>query len=355
MMEAMASSPKRASGPAKRTSRSPAGGARRAGEPDGKAARPGGDSPAAGSGGAGGPSAETDGADRTDEGAVTSGEMALTIDELAATSGVPSRTIRYYQSKGTLGAPEKRGRVAYYGEEHLRRLRLIAELQDRGLRLDAIRDVLRQMASGGDSIQAWLGVGDQLQAPWSDEKPAVMTGDELQTRFGGNRPGLIAQLEGYELIRRESDSIPAVYLVPSPALLEIGARLDAAGIDLDTAVGAANIIRKRVGRAADDLVEYFTERAGRGFGRGGNPEAVLEAYEAVRPLGGEAVTRIFAQEMERALRSFVESGRAISGVPRDAGRSRSRSGGSRPHAGDGKAASRSPDRRHPDRRHRRPS
>ena len=39
----------------------------------------------------------------------------LTIDELAAQSRVPSRTIRYYQSKGVLPPPEIKGRVAYYG------------------------------------------------------------------------------------------------------------------------------------------------------------------------------------------------------------------------------------------------
>ena len=33
-----------------------------------------------------------------------------TIDELTAATGVPSRTIRFYQSKGTLEKPEIRGR-----------------------------------------------------------------------------------------------------------------------------------------------------------------------------------------------------------------------------------------------------
>ena len=34
-----------------------------------------------------------------------------------------------------------RGRVAYYGERHLGRLGVIAQLQGRGLRMDAIREV----------------------------------------------------------------------------------------------------------------------------------------------------------------------------------------------------------------------
>ena len=42
-----------------------------------------------------------------------------TIDELAAASHVPSRTIRFYQSKGVLMAPQIKGRVAFYGDEHV--------------------------------------------------------------------------------------------------------------------------------------------------------------------------------------------------------------------------------------------
>jgi len=38
-----------------------------------------------------------------------------TIDDLAAVSRVPSRTIRFYQSKGALQSPKIKGRVAFYG------------------------------------------------------------------------------------------------------------------------------------------------------------------------------------------------------------------------------------------------
>jgi DNA-binding transcriptional MerR regulator len=42
-----------------------------------------------------------------------------TIDELAHVSGMPSRTIRFYNTQGMLPPPTMRGRVAYYSEEHL--------------------------------------------------------------------------------------------------------------------------------------------------------------------------------------------------------------------------------------------
>ena len=80
--------------------------------------------------------------------AATDDDPGLTIDELAATSRVPSRTIRFYQSRGALMTPEIRGRVAYYGKPHLERLKLIAQLQDRGLRIDAIGDLMKRIDRG---------------------------------------------------------------------------------------------------------------------------------------------------------------------------------------------------------------
>src|SRR5512135_3440918 len=98
-----------------------------------------------------------------------------TIDELAAATGVPSRTIRFYQAKGALAPPVRRGRVAYYDESHAERLRIVAHLQDRGLSLRAIRDLFQRSEGTDVSVAEWLGVGEQLQAPWSDDRPRVCT------------------------------------------------------------------------------------------------------------------------------------------------------------------------------------
>src|SRR3954447_4763659 len=75
-------------------------------------------------------------------------QAEFTIDELASAASVPSRTIRFYQSRGALMPPEVRGRVAYYGRSHLERLKLIAQLQDRGLRIDTIRDLVTSIDRG---------------------------------------------------------------------------------------------------------------------------------------------------------------------------------------------------------------
>jgi DNA-binding transcriptional MerR regulator len=235
----------------------------------------------------------------------------FTLDELAAHTGVSGRTIRYYQSKGTLPAPERRGRVAVYSALHVQRLELIADLQARGLRLDAIRDLLREMEHGRDSLNEWLGLGDHLQAAWVDDRPAVFDEDELAATLAPARSLFRAEAERAGLLRRQGNSLPPTYLVPSPRLLELTVRLDAAGIDVDTAVGAATIVRKRMSKVTDELVEWFAEHIGQGFGGSGDPDGVTRSMEVLRPAGIEAVGLIFAQEMERSLRRFVESGRVM--------------------------------------------
>ena len=55
----------------------------------------------------------------------------LTIEQLAAQTGMSVRNIRAHQARGLLAPPEVRMRVGYYGPEHVAQLRQIRELQDR--------------------------------------------------------------------------------------------------------------------------------------------------------------------------------------------------------------------------------
>lgn len=230
-----------------------------------------------------------------------------TIDELAALTSVPSRTIRFYQAKGALAPPVRRGRVAFYDESHAERLRLVAHLQDRGLNLRAIRDLLQRAESGDVSVAEWLGVGEQLQAPWSDDRPRVVTEEELLQLTGPVRPGLIAEFIRTGLLRRETNSSHPSYFVASPGMLQIAMRLEAAGVDVETAHLANEILRKQLARAADELVVYFVKQAEDATG----PDEVARSVGALRSVGADAVRLVFAQEIERALREAVEGGRVM--------------------------------------------
>lgn len=229
----------------------------------------------------------------------------FTIDDLASVSEVPSRTIRFYQSKGALMAPKIRGRVAYYGPEHVERLKLIATLQDRGLRIDAIRDLVTRIDKGELDLGEWLGLEQQLQASWAEDRPRTATEAELYELCGRKRAGLIADLVRKKLVQRHGDT----FLVKSPALLHAAMKLEAAGVDLATASGAAEIMRKHLGRLATDVAAYFFARVGEGLGSGEDDPDLAEVFRALRPVGMETVRVVFGQEMERVLREHVESGK----------------------------------------------
>ena len=62
----------------------------------------------------------------------------LTFAELAASAGLPGRTIRFYIAKGLLPGPVKAGRGATYGKEHLETLRSIKVSQAKGLTLSEV-------------------------------------------------------------------------------------------------------------------------------------------------------------------------------------------------------------------------
>jgi DNA-binding transcriptional MerR regulator len=64
------------------------------------------------------------------------------VEELAAAAGLGVDTIRFYQARGLLAAPERRGRIAYYGAAHLTRLREIQRLARDGFKLEQIAELL---------------------------------------------------------------------------------------------------------------------------------------------------------------------------------------------------------------------
>jgi DNA-binding transcriptional MerR regulator len=227
---------------------------------------------------------------------------AYTVDQLSAHTGVSSRTIRFYQTEDILPPPLRRGRIALYGEQHVERLRLVSMLRERGLRLTAIRDVLRRARPEAVSMHEWLGLDESLRAPWTDDAPRTVSDDELRRVLANHGDITTAALRRVGLVREGEGG---AHLVPSPALLRITLELDAAGIDLDTAVAAAAILRDRLAPAAQELVGHFAERVGRGFGRKATPRDLATALDALRPLSVEAVRIIFGQEIERALRGML--------------------------------------------------
>jgi DNA-binding transcriptional MerR regulator len=236
--------------------------------------------------------------------------LALTIDELAAKTGVPSRTIRFYQAKGALPPPVKRGRIAYYNDRHIERLNLVARLQDRGISLRAIRELLDRVQVGSDSVNDWLGVGDQLRSSWMDDEPKVLTEEQLREALGAAlRPGLIGELERAEFIRRDLSKKPSAYIVPSWPELQLILKLEAGGVDIRTSRVAADLMRASLSKLAYKLVSFFHEYLLKGIERKQlDPEHLGRSIETLRAIWMEATNLILAREIETVIREKTEKG-----------------------------------------------
>ncbi len=148
------------------------------------------------------------------------------------------RNIRAHQSRGLVPPPEVRGRTGYYGAEHLERIELIKELQADGFNLEAIR---RLLDGAGGSSREVLSFSRALRAPFEDEEPEVVDGDEVIERWGGAvDPPLIAQAEKLGLMR----PLPGGRIeIISPRLLQAGAELAALGVPPAAALEVASKVR----------------------------------------------------------------------------------------------------------------
>ncbi len=106
----------------------------------------------------------------------------LTVDELAAAAGMTVRTVRYYAGLRLMPAPERRGRLAFYSDIHVARLKLVRALQDHGLSLTSIEDYLARLPADGDADE--LAVHRLALTTWSPQPPERVSRAELDERAG---------------------------------------------------------------------------------------------------------------------------------------------------------------------------
>lgn len=227
-------------------------------------------------------------------------EVRFTLEELAELSGVPARTIRFYQGEKLLPKPErdrKDARVARYDSHHLERLRLVGELRDRGLKLPAIRTLLEE-GDASTRVADWLGLDETLRGSWGHDAPRLVSRDELATMLADTPPGTRGHLEDARLLLRQGDA----WLMPAPGLLELTVRLIADGIDVDLVLQAGDILQKHLGKAADQLIDLFVDALRQGFGTGTEPATLVDA---LRPTAGDAARIIFGLQLERAIAQLL--------------------------------------------------
>lgn len=203
------------------------------------------------------------------------------MEELARLAGITVRTLRFYRERKLLSPPRREGRIAWYDDHHLARLRTIATLLERGHTLTGIAELAEALDHGRDVADV-LGV-----APPTEEEPVRLTPEELAARFEGEvtAENLAAALDlGY--LGTDGDEIVHI----SRRLLDVSAALVREGIPLAEVLAAGERVREHV----DALAEMFAELVLR--------HASEDDLHRLRPLARSVVEAELSLALDRRLR-----------------------------------------------------
>lgn len=232
--------------------------------------------------------------------------MEVRIDELAQRAGVPSRTIRYYTQQGLLPPPHLKGRVGYYSEQHLERIRLVKELQEkRFLPLSVIQGVIRGIEAGVD-LDAMLAPLDFVFAP-RDAQPGALTRTALLDRAGVDREVLEAA-EDMGFLSPAGSGTARRYGADDVHLLAVTEEWLRLGLPREL----GHLYRSALEDIARAQVEAFHEVVVQPLSDKELPpdelrDSLTEAYRAM----GQTFTRVMALLHRRALQQAVERYAAV--------------------------------------------
>lgn len=205
-------------------------------------------------------------------------------EELAEAAGIPVRTLRFYRERKLLPPPRREGRIAWYDEHHLARLRTVAALLERGHTLGGIAELTAAFENGRDVGQ----LGELLGIGWSEETPVRLTPEALADYFEGEvtPENLAASLDlGY--LATDGEEIVHV----SRRLLDVSAALVREGIPLSAVLETGRRVREH----ADALAALFTELI--------STHTSQDALPRLRPLAKSVVEAELTMAMDRLLAS----------------------------------------------------
>jgi len=217
-------------------------------------------------------------------------EPAWPVEELASRAGLPVRTIREYQTLRVLDPPARRGRVAFYGQAHARRLELIARLQERGYSLAGIRDLFDAWAAGRDLAGLLAGPDGAL----AEEAPAIFDRDGLAAAMPHFPSGRIGDLVALGVIIEQGSG---QYCVPSPSLLALLDDALANGVSAADALAVAESIAAGVRGIAKQVAGVL----GGALANRAEETAVIRMLRRGRVLVAQATSRLLLHELGLAL------------------------------------------------------
>ncbi|MFD3538648.1 MerR family transcriptional regulator [Streptomyces sp. NPDC058662] len=226
-------------------------------------------------------------------------------EDVARAAGVKVRNLRYYQERGLLPPPRREGRIAWYSEDHLTRLRLISDLLGRGYTVNGIAELLNAWEDGG-GLSRLLGLEREMTRDWVREEAVTMTRAELRELFGPTATAADTQRAaelGYVTV--DGDLVTH----PSRRLLDATLTLVRQGVPLAEILDAGDFVQKQAAALADRFVGLFRRHVigAEGLDRlsATQIQHITEAVSALRPVAGEVMATEFARAMARRMDAEV--------------------------------------------------
>ena len=225
----------------------------------------------------------------------------LTIEQLAARTGLTVRNIRSHITRGLLPPPYLKGRTGYYGPQHVARLALVSGLQQQGFNLAAIHKLV-----GGPSApspEETVAFYRTALGPWLTESPEIWAESALAAEFGLEPdPALVDRLSGLGLLERLPDGRIRVL---NPALIRVGRSLATLGYGIDDLLGVLAPLLAHSSAVAEAFVQMFLDVQWKDYVDAGMPPERLPELQALieqlQPLASQAVVAAFQQAMTQAV------------------------------------------------------
>lgn len=210
------------------------------------------------------------------DGREESGEL-LTVDELAAATGMTVRNTRYYAGLGLLPPPERRGRVAYYNAGHRARLELIRALQEHGFTLAAIERYLSRLPL--DASPEELAIQRTTLTSWTAGKQETLTRRQLCERAGRDlSEDEIELLETMRGVRRVAGGRGDRFELLPP--FETATQALTLGLPVESFVKASGVIGRHMDELVDELTGILREQILEPFRRSEHTAEEAAAFEA---------------------------------------------------------------------------
>ncbi|MEV5351948.1 MerR family transcriptional regulator [Streptomyces sp. NPDC093516] len=204
------------------------------------------------------------------------------MEELARLAGITVRTLRFYRERKLIPPPRREGRIAWYDDQHLARLRTITALLERGHTLSGIAELAEAFDHGRD-VGDLLGVGGP-----TEEEPVHLTPEELADHFAGEAtPENLAAAMDLGYLGTDGGEIVHI----SRRLLEVSSALVHEGIPLADVLAAAKEVRTHT----DALAGLFTDLVLR--------HASAADLPRLRPLARSVVEAELSLALDRRMRT----------------------------------------------------